>query len=154
MSEIGSPTADTPRFTRGHHRGHRQITQIWFNIGGGNVEPMLSLRATPSRSRLTGISDMLETRPSHPPYPSSAANRLLRSTTTDSASIGAPRPFGCEGRSHQKLRSRKTGPCGQKAMPSRCRCTDPSCAKLIENIKRDMLPLIRYSDVIWRYGRE
>ena len=141
LSEMRSPIADTPRFTRGHHRGHRPITQIWFNIGGGNVEPMRSLRATPSRSRLTGISDMLETRPSHPPYPSSAANRLLRSTTTDSASIGAPRRFGCEGRSHQKLRSRKTGPCGQKAMPSRCRCTDPSCAKLMESIKREMLHL-------------
>ena len=135
MSEIESPTADRPRFTRGHHRGHRPITQIWFNIGGGNVEPMRSLRATPSRSWLTGISDMLETRPSHPPYPSSAANRLLRSTTTDCASIGAPRRFGWEGRSPPKMRSCKTRSCGQEAMPSRCRCTDPSCAKLMESIK-------------------
>ena len=82
MSEIESPTADRPRFTRGHHRGHRPITQIWFNIGGGNVEPMRSLRATPSRSRLTGISGMLKTRPFRPPYPLSAANRLLRSTNS------------------------------------------------------------------------
>ena len=62
-----------------------------------------SIRATPTRSRRTGLSGMLYPSLLHTPYPSSAANPLLRLATPDSASSVPPNPFGCQGRSPPKV---------------------------------------------------
>ena len=103
----------------------------------GRSEPPRAVRG--SRVSQACLKHALSVRYTPCPPPIVSYGPLTVRTTTDSASIGAPRRFGWEGRSPPKMRSCKTGSCGQEAMPSRFRCTDPSCAKLMESIKREIL---------------